>query len=497
MRKFDWRWLVLGVAVVGVVILAVVMNNRVEGDPVSQSLQGITIDNSDLKVNWERYKNVDIELTESLTITESGTYHLTGSLEEGQIIVDAGVGEVRLILDGVLITNSTGPAILAYNAENLVIELAGENVLADGANYDAGYDEDVDGVIYSKADLALTGEGSLEIRANHGDGIAGKDDVVIRGGDYNIIALDDGVRGKDSVYITNGKLVIDARNDAIKSTNITDFGKGFVLIEGGEIEISTLDKGLKSDRTVLVNGGTINVTKSYEGIEAQMITINDGVVNIVAMDDGMNTSSESNDTSGQTKGGWADADENCIITVNGGSVYINSAGDGIDSNGYLIFNGGETVVDGPVNNGNGALDAGLAITIQGGSVIAVGSSGMAESLGANSSVCNLSVYFDTTQPAGTLVEVRDADGEVILSHEAKKTFSHMAIGSKDLTLAGSYAIYLDGEMYQDFIITEVVTTIGNNTGMGPGGMPDDMPVDIPEDIPSDVPTSPNGTPSRR
>lgn len=519
-KKIDWRWLILGLVCVVAIAVAIVANNRVGDDSTSKLLNRVVVDNSDLKVNWERYQTVDMELTESLTITESGTYHLTGTLMDGQIIVDAGVGEVRLVLDNVSITNSTGPAIVAYNAENLVIELMGDNTLTDGASYDVKYDEDVDGAIYSKADLAFTGEGTLTIIASHGDGIVGKDDVVMRGGVYKITAIDDGVRGKDSVYITGGVLSIDAGGDAVKSTNDTDYGKGFVMIEDGDFELTTIGKGISAENTILlyggdltlnttddavhsnnyvgivggtltidsgddgihadneliVDGGTIKITKSYEGVEAQVVTINDGVLDITATDDGLNAGGGADDSAINRPGANSFAgDEKCVLTINGGSVYVNSGGDGVDSNGYLIFNGGDTVVDGPTNNGNGALDAGLGITIQGGSVIAVGSSGMAEGLGADSGICNISVYFDTTEPAGTTIEIRNSSNELVMSHTAIKSFSHLAAGSEDLTLGETYTIYLDGVEYQRFTIAEVTTTLGNSRMgqpmMNPSGDP--------------------------
>ena len=514
----TWKhWLIIGGLGVVALVAAIVLNLNVSDHSVEKVASTVAVDNSDLKINWERYQTVDVNLTESLNITESGTYHLTGSLNNGQIVVDAGVSEVRLILDNVTIRNADGPAILCYNAENLVIEMVGNNVLEDGARYNSDYDEDVEGVIYSKADLALTGEGSLQLVANSSDGIVGKDDVVIRGGNYVIAAADDGIRGKDSVYITGGEFTINAAGDGIKSTNETDRGKGFVLVENGEFDIAATGKGAKAvnniiiyggnynlrtyddaihsnnyvgvvngdilinsgddgihaDRELIIEGGVVEVTKSYEGLEAQVVTISGGEISLTTSDDGINAGGGA-DNSSQNRPGANPfgADESCSLTINGGNVYVNAAGDGVDSNGYLVFNGGNVVVDGPTNNGNGALDAGMEISMQGGTVIAVGASGMAESLGANSGVCNLNVYFGTTQAAGTVIEVRNSAGEVVLSHTAAKTFSHMAAGSEALTPGETYTIYLDGAEYQTFTIMSVTTTLGNtnmNQNMMPGG----------------------------
>ena len=144
------------------------------------------------------------------------------------------------------------------------------------------------------------------------------------------------------------------------------------------------------------------------------MTINGGEISIVATDDGINAGGGAdNSATGRPGENPFKTDENCVLAINGGEIYVNAAGDGVDSNGYLYFNGGSTVVDGPTNNGNGALDAGLGIIMEGGKVIAVGAAGMAEAIGNDSGVCNISVYFPTMQAAGTLIEVRNANGETV------------------------------------------------------------------------------------
>ena len=158
------------------------------------------------------------------------------------------------------------------------------------------------------------------------------------------------------------------------------------------------------------------------------------------------------------------------MTINGGDIYINASGDGIDSNGYLIFNGGNTVVDGPTNSGNGALDAGAGITIQSGTVFAIGSSGMAEDLGKNSGVCNLSIFFPTIQETGTKIEIKNSAGETIAEHTAAKTFSHLAFGSEKMTLGETYKIYLNDKEYATFTVLEATTTIGSAKA-GPDNIP--------------------------
>ncbi len=471
-RKFDPKWSIVIITLIAVLTSTTIINlNRGSDNNTINNGGSVDIDNGDLKVNWERYSTIDIELEDSLTIANSGVYHLTGTISDGSILVNAGDhGEVKIILDNVSIKNSSGPAISCIAGEELVIELVGENYLADSAKYSADLDEDIKGAIYSKADLAFTGDGELNLTANYQDGIVGKDDLKFNSGTYHITATDDGIRGKDSVYIVGGTFDIASRGDAIKSTNETDAGKGFILIENGNISISAGDDGIHAYRVLTIQGGNIDIAKSYEGIEAQKIIINDGEISVKASDDGINAGGSSNNNSNNPMAG----DAGCELTFNGGSVYVNASGDGLDSNGYIYFNGGKVVVDGPTNNGNGALDSGIGIVMTDGEVIAVGSSGMAETLGETSSVYNVSIYFPASQSAGTKIEVRNANDETILEHTSAKAFTHISAGSAYFKLGEAYAIYLNGEKYQDFIISDIVTTVGNsnvNNMMmpGPGG----------------------------
>lgn len=506
-RKIDWRIVVAGVLLIGALIVAIALNLNSTLEDTSKLTQAIEVDNGDLDINWDRYPTYEMALEGSLEIINPGTYHLTGELIDGMISVKANDGVVRLILDNVTIKNSNGPAILCDSAEDLVIELVGENYIEDGAEHASEIDEDARGTIYSKDDLTFQGDGKLTVSANFEDGIVGKDDLKFNGGTYAITAVDDGIRGTDSVYIVDGDFTINATNDAVKSTNETDGKKGFVLIENGNLAVKAGAKGIKAintiliydgeisidayddtihsnnyigivngalnltsgddgihaDRELIIDGGTITVAKSYEGLEAQAVTINGGKINVASSDDGINAGSGADNSSANRPGANAfNTDENCIITINGGEIYINASGDGIDSNGSIRFNGGAVLVDGPTNNGNGALDSGTDIEIQGGTVIAAGSSGMAKDLGANSGIFNLSIYFDTAQTGGTKVTIKNASGEAVLEHTPAKTFSHIAAGSEKLSLGETYTIYLNDTEYKSFVISEATTTIGNS-----------------------------------
>lgn len=467
-HQFDKKWLLAGLLII-IVLVAAVVTNLNYGNNTSTNTGSLDIDNGDAKINWDRYATTDIALSENLTITNSGVYHLTGSLEDGPILINVGdKGEVKLILDNVSIKNSAGPAISCISGDDLVIELVGENYLADGAKYSADLDEDIKSAIYSKADLTFEGSGELTVTANYQDAIVSKDDLKFNSGTYHITAADDGIRGKDSVYIVSGTFDITAKGDGIKSTNETDAGKGFVLIENGNITIAAGDDGIHAINLLTIQNGTVNITKSYEGLEAQKIIINNGEISVTASDDGINAGGGSDNNSSNPMAG----DANCELTFNGGNVYVNASGDGVDSNGYIYFNGGKVVIDGPTNNGNGSLDSGLGIVMNGGEVISVGSSGMAETLGSTSSIYNISVYFAAQQAAGSKIEIKNSNDETILTHTSAKAFSHLSAGNAYFKSGEDYALYLNGEKYQIFTINDITTVIGdsnsNNMMMPPG-----------------------------
>ena len=511
----DFKWLILPGLILVVAITVGILLSR-EPELTTRFEDVSDIDNGDLNINWNKYQVTDVELSSSVEFTKPGVYHLTGNLYEGLVSIKIDPETpIKLILDNVVIENDDGPAIACYSGDDLVIELVGNNILSDGVVYGSQYDEDITSVIYSKADLSFVGDGSLNLVGNYQDGIVSKDDLTFRSGVYSISAQDDGIRGKDSVHIVGGNFSIDAVSDAIKSTNDTDYGKGFVLIEGGSFNLNAGAKGIKAINSVIIengyyaakaqddtlhsdnfiginggvinlysgddaihankqleiNGGEISIAQSNEGLEAQKITINDGKISVVASDDGINAGSLDADASTSTRvnNRFFDADESCIISVNGGEVHVNSSGDGIDSNGWIYFNGGKTIVDGPVNDGNGALDAGMGIVMNGGEVIAVGSSGMAETLGQTSAVNNVSIYLSQVYPEGTEISIKDVSDNEILSHLASKSFSHLAVGSESFQLGGTYTLYLNGELNMKFTISDVSTIVGRINSRAKGG----------------------------
>lgn len=261
----------------------------------------------------------------TITITDEGTYLLTGSLSDGHVIVDADDKKVQLVLDSVNINCDTSAALYVKAADKVFVTLASdsENSLSNTSDFVAIDDNNIDAVIFSKDDLTLNGSGTLTVTAKYGHGIVSKDDLVITSGTYQITAAKHALSGQDSVRIADGVLTLDAGTNGIHSENADDDTKGFIYIangdisitadsdgfdaeetlqvDGGNIEVYAGDDGLHSDDDLIITAGTINVTKSYEGLEGMTVTIEDGDISVVSSDDGINASGDG--TSGESSQG--------------------------------------------------------------------------------------------------------------------------------------------------------------------------------------------------
>ena len=200
---------------------------------------------------------------QTITITEEGTYLLSGSLSNGSVVVatDENV-KVRLILNGVAINNDSSAAIYVQSADKVFITLApdSENMLSNGGTYEAVDDNNIDSVIFSKSDLTLNGSGSLTVTAKAGHGIVSKDDLVITGGTYAITAASQGISGKDSIRILDGDFAITSGKDALHSENEDNAEKGFVYIAGGNFNLTASVDGISASGNMTLLDGTYTMT---------------------------------------------------------------------------------------------------------------------------------------------------------------------------------------------------------------------------------------------
>ena len=259
-----------------------------------------------------------------------------------------------------------------------------------------------------------------------------------------------GIKAGGGMYLNGGTYQIDSADDSIHSNaNIT--------IADGTYTLATGDDGVHADDALIVNGDTITVTESYEGLEGLTVTINDGTIDITASDDGINTAGGTDQSGFGTFGdhfkGMDSADDETEETtdkemwmeLNGGYIHILAGGDGVDSNGDLTINGGEIYIDGPSDNGNSAIDYGdrSSAYVNGGMLVAIGSSGMAEGMSDSSKQEVLMVKLGEQMEAGDVV-LTDSEGNVIVSYTALKSYDCVIISTAEVESGATYTLTTSG-----------------------------------------------------
>ena len=299
---------IIGVTLLSFILLGIFVYNYFNSE---KTITASGVEEVDFSSYTE--KTLDAEGAKT-SITSGGVYTISDQTIEGYIYINT-TENVKLILNNVTITNTSGPAIYVENVDNLYIELQGENTI------NANGSEELHAAIYSKDDVKILGDGTLNITSDL-DGIFVNNDLEIESGTISITSGDDGIVGDDSILIAGGTINVSSAGDSIKSD-------GIITIESGNLDLTSEDDGIHADGMIEINKGTFNITAS-EGIEATYIKINDGSINISATDDGINASNKSDKY-------------DINIEINGGNITIKmGAGDtdAIDSNGNLYVNGG-------------------------------------------------------------------------------------------------------------------------------------------------------------
>lgn len=344
--------------------------------------------------------------------------------------------------------------------------------------------------------------------------------------DFDNSASDDnsasckGLKAGKALVISGGSITIDAQDDALH----TD---GDMTISGGECILSTGDDGAHAALSLTVLDGKITVLTSYEGLEANQITLAGGELDITASDDGINANGGSDGFSGGFGGGFggrrsdmnsqsgdmtppdnsnmqtppnnsniqtppdgnapsgnpptmpgqdaADStttddttDKQPVLLITGGKITVNADGDGLDSNGNLRVEGGDITVNGPSNGGNGALDIGTenggAGVIAGGTLIALGTSSMAENFGSTSTQCAFLVTMNSFG-AGETITITDSQGNVLYTGVTVKSANSVVFSSPDLTVGETYTLTIGST---SATVTQSSTVVGNSNGFGGG-----------------------------
>lgn len=408
----------------------------------------------DYNTNYEKNNIIDLDNLKAdgnikvnkniFTINSGGDYYITGT-NDAQIIIDSNDENiVHLIIENISLNYEYSP-IYIKNAEKVIITVIGENSISDTTNYDT---EEADATIYSKDDLVINGNGTLNVNGNYKDGIVSKDGLKILNTNITVKSIEDSIKGKDFVYLEDTNIDITSGEDGIQSNNAEDVTLGFITIKGGTYNInsetdgiqaettlyiesgifdittgggskvsssssnnwgvwgntedSSSAKGLKAVTTIIIDNGSFNFDTSDDSIHCNdEITIKNGTYNISSGDDGIHADKTLNIQNGEiniTKS--YEGLEASFININDGNININSTDDGINAAGG----------DGSATNrpgGNKFSSSTGTLTINGGNIV-VNSDG--DGLDANGSIYinggNTIVYGPTNSGNGAL----DYDG---------------------------------------------------------------------------------------
>ena len=454
-------------------------NAVISDSKVSELTYDLNINSKDLDDSYSNINSTTIELSnEDVYIEAEGTYILTGTMDDASVIVDTDKDkEVRLVLDNVTINSGDFASIYIIESDKVTITLAENSVnsLSDSKEHTQIDDNNVDSVIFSKADLVINGKGTLNINTNIGHGIVSKDDLIITGGTINVDSKSQGINGKDSIKIYDGNINITSGTDSIKSDNDEDEDRGFVYIAGGIINIDSEDDAIQGYNLIQIDGGNININKSYEGLESQYIVINDGDLTINSSDDGINACDKSNSNSNikqsqNMRMPMMMGSTNADLTINGGNIYINANGDGIDSNGTVNLYGGTLVIDGPISDGDQAFDYETGGYAYGSETLCIGSSGMAESFSKESTQYNLLYNLDKIYEANSKIEIYSEDNEIIFDHTSTKSFNSILLTSSKIKQNETITIKIDTDEYS--YTFEDITNSEGKGGIGGFGQRD-------------------------
>ena len=129
---------------------------------------------------------------------------------------------------------------------------------------------------------------------------------------------------------------------------------------------------------------------------------------------------------------------------------LGDEGDGIDSNGFLVINGG-TVISMANPRSDSGLDSDMGSYINGGTVVALGSTmDWAES---DSDQVTMNLQFASSQDAGDAIVVCDEDGNVVFAYDpsedetaSDKTRSYLGavLSCPNFEVGQTYSVYVGG-----------------------------------------------------
>jgi len=293
----------------------------------------------------------------TLTISQAGTYMLSGTLADGQVLINAGRNDVvNLALNGVSLHNETGPAIYAPRSGKVVLflEAGVTNTVSDGAAYAASGDDEPNAAIFVQDNLSIAGGGTLAVTGSYRHGIRSQDVLAVTGGVINVNAAGDALRGRDGVAIMNGSFTLTAGGDGIQSNNSSGDAMGFVLIHGGAFDIKAKNDGIQAASSLTITDGVFRIT-SGGGSAAAPVRANNPRGWGGRQAPAATAVTESMKALKAVK----------QIYIVGGDFTIDAEDDGVHSNGGVLITAGRL----SIRTGDDGIHADTAVEITGGDIV--------------------------------------------------------------------------------------------------------------------------------
>ena len=229
---------------------------------------------------------------QTVTITQAGTYVLTGSGKNIKLVVEAAAtDQVHLVFQN-LTLEGEGTLLQINKAQEVVISLAegSQNALTESQASD---DEKVKATIHSQVPLTLNGTGNLTLTALTKNALEVEDDLKVLGGTYTVKAANHGFKAEGSLAIEAATLTIEAGKDGLHAEHDETTERANISLNPTQLSIAATEDGVDAGNELTIKGGTITVSQSEEGLEARVIRQLGGDVTIKSSDDGVNASAGS------------------------------------------------------------------------------------------------------------------------------------------------------------------------------------------------------------
>jgi len=416
---------------------------NIESNNHGISARSILVDSAEINVEEAKKDGLnaecDDETTEFPDDYSEGFIKLINTNYSCDVDGDGIQADTLVYIEGGIIDIKTNGVFVSYTQDNLTTyELVDDDYryIKNGSTYSKVASD----ANYAVSQMYALAQSCKGIKVGEMDYVDGEgNEITVLEGNYLIV-----ITGENTISI-------NSTDDAIHTNS------GSIDIISGTIIINTFDDAITSDILTQIEGGTISVESSYEGIEGAYVKILGGTINIKSNDDGINAASD-------------DETIKEYIIINGGNIVVNSVGDGLDSNGSVLITGGTLYVNGPTSGADAALDSETGIIINGGTVFASGTLQMVETPSTNSTQYILSYAQNTSLTAGTILTIKNSNGEEVFTATIQKASQSIIISTPNFVLNGTYTIYGNDSELGTFTVSSIITSVGSNKQAGPGGM---------------------------